>query len=94
MNTRDNDPLYAAINAKVAETIATLPKPPDWMRLEPDTPEEERLAGLPGDPRFGLPAGGSRILPGLLADRRRDQFGGGNQPAGTGRWHGGHRAGV
>ncbi|MGO8745091.1 MAG: hypothetical protein ACLQNE_03790 [Thermoguttaceae bacterium] len=47
MNTRDNDPLHVAINATLAEVVTALPTPPawydGWMRLEPDTPEEERL---------------------------------------------------
>ena len=28
MNTRDNDPLHAAINAKLAEVVTALLKPP------------------------------------------------------------------
>jgi len=47
MNTRDNDPLHAAINEKLSAIVAASPsKPPwhdDWMQLGPETPESERL---------------------------------------------------
>ena len=47
MNTRDNDPLHVAINAKLAEVVTALPTPPawydGWMRLGPESTEEERL---------------------------------------------------
>ena len=48
MNTRDNDPLHVAINAKLAGIVeASSAKPAwyeDWMRLGPESTEEERLA--------------------------------------------------
>ncbi|MEK6238513.1 MAG: hypothetical protein N2C14_27660 [Planctomycetales bacterium] len=47
MNSRDDFPLYAAINAKLTEIVESSPAPPDWhdawMRLRTKTPEEERL---------------------------------------------------
>src|SRR5215207_6398409 len=48
MTARDNDPLHAAINAKLAQVAAASLTPPPWYetwaRLGPDSPEEERLA--------------------------------------------------
>ena len=48
MNPRDDDPLHAAINAKLAAIVEALPTPPDWydawMHLSPESTEEERLA--------------------------------------------------
>ena len=47
MNTRDNDPLHAQINAKLAAIVAASERRPpwhdDWMQLGPETPELERL---------------------------------------------------
>jgi hypothetical protein len=51
MNTRDNDPLHVAINAKLAEVVAALSTPPtwydDWMRLGSESTKEERLRVYP-----------------------------------------------
>ena len=48
MNTRDNDPLHAAINAGLASIVQALAAKPawyqDWMKLGPESSEEERLA--------------------------------------------------
>src|SRR4051812_10318448 len=48
MNTRDNDPLHAAIDAKLAGLVAASPTSPDWRepwrRLGPESTDEERLA--------------------------------------------------
>ncbi len=48
MNTADNDPLHAAINAKLAavvETSSTMPGWHDaWTELGPESTEDERLA--------------------------------------------------
>src|SRR3954469_23280689 len=48
MSTRDNDPLHAAIDAKLAGLIVASPTPPDWhepwRRLGPESTDEERLA--------------------------------------------------
>ena len=48
MSTRDNDPLHAAINAKLASIVAASPSPPAWhdawMALGPASTEEQRLA--------------------------------------------------
>jgi hypothetical protein len=48
MNARDNDPLRAAIDAKLAHLVSTSPTPPDWyeswQRLGPESSDEERLA--------------------------------------------------
>ena len=48
MNPNDNDPLHAAINAKLAVIVETSPTTPAWhdawMRLGPGSTEEERLA--------------------------------------------------
>jgi hypothetical protein len=47
MNTRDNDPLHAPINAKLSAIVAFSPSKPswyeDWMQLGPETSELERL---------------------------------------------------
>jgi hypothetical protein len=47
MNTRDNDPLHAAINAKLSAIVATTDHKPSWhdawMQLGPETTELERL---------------------------------------------------
>ena len=48
MNPRDDDPLHAAINAKLAAIVEASPTPPGWydawMHLGPESTEEERLA--------------------------------------------------
>jgi hypothetical protein len=48
MTPRDNDPLHAPINAKLAETVANLPTAPAWLdawtALGPESTEEARLA--------------------------------------------------
>ena len=48
MNPRDNDPLHAPINARLAEIVEAATPPPlwydDWMGLGPESSEEERLA--------------------------------------------------
>src|SRR5208283_3793701 len=47
MDNRENDPLHAAINAKLAEIAAASSPPPAWYeawsRLGPESPEEQRL---------------------------------------------------
>ncbi len=47
-NPRDNDPLHAPINARLAEIAAASTSPPpwyiDWIRLGPGSSEEDRLA--------------------------------------------------
>ncbi len=47
-NPRDNDPLHAPINARLAEIVAASTSPPswyiDWIRLGPESSEEDRLA--------------------------------------------------
>ena len=48
MSTRDNDPLHAAIDARLASLVANCPTPPawagPWRRLGPESSDEERLA--------------------------------------------------
>jgi hypothetical protein len=48
MTPRDNDPLHAPINAKLAETVANLPTAPAWLdawtALGPESTEDARLA--------------------------------------------------
>ena len=48
MNIRDNDPLHAAIDARLAGLVANCPTPPawagPWLRLGPESTDEERLA--------------------------------------------------
>src|SRR4051794_2221846 len=48
MAAHDDDPLHAAINAKLAQVADASPTPPPWYeawaRLGPDSSEEERLA--------------------------------------------------
>ncbi len=48
MNTADNDPLHAAINAGLAKVVKFLAAQPawyqDWMHVGPESTEEERLA--------------------------------------------------
>ncbi len=48
MNTADNDPLHAAINAGLAKVVKVLAAQPawyqDWMHLGPESTEERRLA--------------------------------------------------
>ena len=48
MNLRDNDPLHAAIDARLAGLVANGPTPPawagPWRRLGPESTDEERLA--------------------------------------------------
>jgi hypothetical protein len=48
MNTKDNDPLHAAINAKLASLVAASSTPPawyeSWHHLGPQSADEERLA--------------------------------------------------
>lgn len=48
MKHRDNFPPHAAINAKLASIVQTMPAPPvwhdDWLRLGPKSTEDERLA--------------------------------------------------
>ena len=47
MNIRDNDPLHAAIDAKLASLVANCPTPPAWAgpwRLGPQSSDDERLA--------------------------------------------------
>ena len=81
MNTRDNDPLHVAINAKISAIAAASPsKPPwhaDWMQLGPETPETERLrvyqairdAGdLPDDAAFYLISWQIDAMTSLLAE--------------------------
>ncbi len=47
MTTRDNHPLDAAINARLAEITAASPEPPTWharwSQLGPESTKEERL---------------------------------------------------
>jgi len=47
MTTRDNHPLYAAINAKLAEITAASSEVPAWheawSRLAPESTKEQRL---------------------------------------------------
>ena len=81
MNTRDNDPLHAPINAKLAAIVAASErKPPwhdDWMQLGPETTESERLrvyqtirdAGdLPDDAGFYLVSWQIDSMTSLLAE--------------------------
>ena len=48
MSTRDDDPLHAAIDARLASLVANCPTPPawagPWRRLGPESSDEERLA--------------------------------------------------
>jgi len=48
MNTRDNDPLHAPINAELANIVQAASTRPawyeEWMRLGPESTEQERLA--------------------------------------------------
>ncbi len=48
MAARDPNPLYTAVNAKLAQVVADCPEPPPWseawQRLGPESSEEERLA--------------------------------------------------
>ena len=48
MNIRDNDPLHAAIDARLAGLVANCPTPPawagPWRRLGPESTDEQRLA--------------------------------------------------
>jgi hypothetical protein len=48
MKARDNDPLHAPINAKLAEAVAAQSPPPPWLdawaALGPESSEEARLA--------------------------------------------------
>ena len=48
MNLRDNDPLHAAIDARLAGLVANCPTPPawagPWRRLGPESTDEQRLA--------------------------------------------------
>ena len=48
VNTQDNDPLHAPINARLAEIVEGSTSPPPWydgwMGLGPESSEEERLA--------------------------------------------------
>ncbi|MBC8869804.1 MAG: hypothetical protein H8E44_10320 [Planctomycetes bacterium] len=81
MNTRDNDPLHAAINAKLSAIVAKSQNKPswrdDWMQLGPKTPELERLrvyqaisdAGdLPDDAGFYLVSWQIDAMTSLLAE--------------------------
>src|SRR4051812_40773050 len=47
-DSQDNDPLHAAIDARLAQIAATAATPPPWheawTRLGPESSEEERLA--------------------------------------------------
>ena len=48
MDVRDNDPLHAAIDARLAGLVANGPTPPawagPWRRLGPQSSDDERLA--------------------------------------------------
>ncbi len=48
LSPRDDDPLHAPINARLAEIVVVSTSPPpwyiDWIRLGPGSSEEERLA--------------------------------------------------
>ena len=73
MNPRDDDPLHAAINAKLAAIVETSPTPPDWydawMHLSPESTEEERLAVYQAIRRCGtLPDEASFFLVSTLID--------------------------
>lgn len=77
----ESDPLHAAVNARLAEIVAASPTVPAWrnawMRLGPDSAEEERLAvyqairrsgSLPEEAGFYLVAWQADALTSLRAE--------------------------
>jgi hypothetical protein len=82
MNIRDNDPLHAAIDARLASLIANRPTPPGWAgpwrRLGPESTDDERLAvyrairssgSLPEDEGFYLVSWQVDVLAGRHAEQ-------------------------
>jgi hypothetical protein len=81
MNNRDNDPLHAAINAKLTDVVAAVPSRPDWyeawMSLGPESSEVERLkvyqairdsGAVPDDAGFFLVAWQIDAIASLVAE--------------------------